>query len=230
MTLLTILIAALLSFALGYAVWVFAAWRHYGHHRHPSLAAADLLLDRFMPDYDVVERHHITIGAPAAVAFEAACHLDVSRHPVVRAIVGARQLLLRADPDTTPRPSGLLAYTRSIGWGDLALIPGREIVLGAVTRPWEPNVTFQPLAPDIFRAFNEPGYVKIAWTLRADTRHDGNCEFWTETRAIATDETSRRRFRWYWARVSAGIALIRRSMLRPLRLQAERTSDVVKAA
>ena len=229
MTFLTILIIALFSFALGYAVWVYAAWRHYGRPRHPSLAAVDLPLDRFMPDYDVVERHHITIDAPAAVAFEAACNMDLSRHPVVRAIVGARQLLLRATPDATPRPKGLLAYTHSIGWGDLALIPGREIVLGAVTRPWEANVTFLPLAPDIFRAFNEPGYVKIAWTLRADTRHDGHCEFWTETRAVATDAVSRRRFRWYWARVSAGIALIRRAMLGPLRLLAERDAVVTAA-
>lgn len=230
MTFLTILIATLLSFVIGYAVWVCAAWRNYGHPRHPSLAAADPLLDRFMPDYDVVERHHITIAAPPAVAFQAACNLEMSRQPIVRAIVGARQVLLRAAPDATPRPQGLLAYTRSIGWGDLALIPGREIVLGAVTRPWEANVTFQPLAPDIFRTFNEPGYVKIAWTLRADTRHDGRCEFRTETRAIATDAVSRRRFRWYWARVSAGIALIRRAMLGPLRLLAERNAVVVKAA
>ena len=221
MTLLTLLLSLFAICATGYAIWVTAAWSRFGHPHRPSLIAADPLLDSFIPDYDVVERHHITIAAPPDVVLSTACQLDLNRHPLVRLIVAARQFFLRAEPDPTARPTGLLEYTRSIGWGDLAFVPGREVVLGAITRPWEPNVVFQPLKPDVFRTFNEPGFVKIAWTLRADTRHDGRCDFWTETRAMATDDVSRRRFRWYWARFSAGIALIRRVMLDPLKRMAE---------
>ena len=32
---------------------------------------ADAFLDRFMPEYDVVERHHINVAAPADVTFAA---------------------------------------------------------------------------------------------------------------------------------------------------------------
>ena len=46
--------------------------------------------------------------------------------------------------------------------------------MGAVTQPWQANVVFRPLPPEQFAAFNEPGYVKIAWTLRADS--DGAAE------------------------------------------------------
>ena len=57
---------------------------------------------------------------------------------------------------------------RAMGWGVLAEIPGREIVMGAVTQPWEADVVFRPLPSAEFAAFAEPGFVKIVWTLRAD--------------------------------------------------------------
>jgi hypothetical protein len=44
----------------------------------------------------------------------------------------------------------------------LADVPEREVVVGAVTKPWEANVTFRALPPDQFAGFAEPGFVKIA--------------------------------------------------------------------
>ena len=80
---------------------------------------------------------------------------------------------------------------QSLGWGVLADEPGREVVMGAVTRPWEANVTFRALAPDQFAAFNEPGYVKIAWTIRADELSGTESIFRTETRAVASGRKNR---------------------------------------
>jgi hypothetical protein len=188
----------------------------------PTECDRDELLDRFMPAYDVVERHHIRIAAPAAVTFAAAREQDLFRLPIVRAIIRARELLLGATGDDRPRPRGLLAATQALGWGILAEVPDREIVVGAVTRPWEPNVTFLALPPNEFAAFRQPGFVKIAWTLRADPLEAGTSIFRTETRAVATDSTARTRFRRYWTIVSPGIALIRLVSLRPLRRAAER--------
>ncbi len=94
--------------------------------------------------------------------------------------------------------------------------------MGAVTRPWEPDVVFQALPPDEFATFSEPGFVKIVWTLRADPLDSETSIFRTETRALATDARARARFRRYWAFVSPGIALIRRLSLRPLKREAER--------
>ena len=82
-------------------------------------------------------------------------------------------------------PRGLVDQLTSIGWGTLAHESGRQRVFGAVTRPWEANVHFTPLAPEAFASFAEPGLVKIAWTLEAepDPRHPGVTVLRTETRA-----------------------------------------------
>jgi hypothetical protein len=140
----------------------------------------------------------------------------------VRVIFKAREMALGATPDGRPAPHGLLAATLALGWGVLSDVPGREVVVGAVTRPWEANVTFRALPPDDFAAFSEPGFVKIAWTLRADPIDAETCLFRTETRAAATDGAARERFRRYWAFASPGIALIRRLSLPPLKREAER--------
>ena len=206
-----------------YAGYVAVAWSRYGHAERA--ADRDGLLDHFMPDYDVVERHEIRVGAPAAITFAVAGEQDLFQQPGIRAIFKARELLLGATPDDRSRPRALLAQVRSLGWGVLAEVPGREIILGAVTKPWEANVTFRALPPGEFAAFCEPGYVKIAWTLRADPLGDERSRFRTETRAMATDPESRRKFRRYWAFVSPGIGLIRRLSLRPLKREAERRAQ-----
>lgn len=90
----------------------------------------------------------------------------------------------------------------------LAEVPGREVVVGAITKPWEANVTFRALPPDQFAAFSEPGYVKIVWTLRNEPITATESVFLAETRATATDASARARFRRYWSFLSPGIILI----------------------
>jgi hypothetical protein len=209
--------------ALGYAALAAAAWTQYGHAseaRDPE--ARDPLLDGFMPIYDIVERHHVRVSAPAAVTLAAARDLDPDGSPIVRAIFRGRELLLGADPAPPPAAGSLLKATLSIGWGILADHEGREIVLGAVTKPWEPNPAFRDLLPRDFPIFAEPGCVKIAWTLRADPIGASSSIFRTETRAIATDAAARAKFRRYWAMVSPGVRVIRYAMLAPIKREAER--------
>jgi hypothetical protein len=174
-----------------------------------------------MPVYDVVERHRIRVDAPADVTLAAARGTDLFGSPIVRSVFSTRALFLRADPGTATPSVGLFDYARSIGWGVLAESPGREIVMGAVTQPWNAEVVFHPLSADQFRGFAAPDYVKIAWTLRADPAGDGASMFLTETRAVATDAATRRKFRRYWAFISPGVWLIRRLMLRPIKVAAE---------
>jgi hypothetical protein len=208
--------------AAAYTACAGLAWLRYGHASPSTGGNADPLLDRFMPTYDVAERHHVRVGAPADITFAAACEADLQQSSVARAIFRARELALGSEPDATARPRGLLALTRSLGWAVLAEAPGREVVMGAVTRPWEADVVFRGLAPDDFARFDEPGYVKIAWTLRADPIDATRSVFRTETRAVATDAEARRTFRRYWSLVSPGIIVIRRMMLHPVKTDAER--------
>ncbi|MEO8260601.1 MAG: hypothetical protein ABI868_24870 [Acidobacteriota bacterium] len=215
--------------AAGYATYAGVTWCRYGHPEPATGDDQDPLLDRFMPSYDVVERHRIRIGAPADITFDAATTMELFQSPLIRAIFKGRALILGAA--RAERPSrGLLAEVQALGWVVLAEIPGREIVVGAVTRPWEPNVIFRSLAPEAFLAFAESDYVKIAWTLRADPVGAGDSVFRTETRALATDPAARGKFRRYWALLSPGIIAIRWLSSAPLRAAAERRADQEVAA
>jgi hypothetical protein len=204
-----------------YLAYVAIARARYGHASAPAPDEEDPLLDRFMPEYEVAERHHIRVAAPAAVALAAAREVDLFEQPLVRAILRSRALLLGARANQQHHPSGLLASAQSMGWVLLAEVPDRQVVVGAVTKPWEPNVTFHGVPPDAFAAFAKPGYVKIAWTLRADPDGPDASMFRSETRAISTDSSARTLFRRYWSYLSPGIILIRWLALRPVKVEAE---------
>jgi hypothetical protein len=203
-----------------YVASVVCSWARYGRVGRARRESDDLL-DRFLPNYDVIERHQIRVGAPAAITLAAARELDLTASPAIRAIFRAREVILGAAPDEHSQPRGLIRQVQSLGWLVLAERPDREIVVGAVTRPWEPNVTFRGVSPEEFAAFDEPDYVKIVWNLRTDPF--GACEslFRTETRATATDAAARAKFRWYWSCFSPGIKLIRWLSLSPLKRDAE---------
>jgi len=204
-----------------YAAYVAAAWWRYGRAVR-SLESTDPVLDRFMPRCDVVERHQIAVDAPVATTYAVLMAADLQDSRVIQAIFGARELVLGADPVPATRLRGLVTVTKELGWVALAEAPGCEIVMGAVTQPWKANVVFRGLPPDAFAAFNEPGYVKIVWTLRADPIGPRSSMARTETRAATTDADARKRFRWYWARFSPGIVLIRQILLRLVKREAER--------
>ena len=208
--------------AAAYATYVGLTWRRYGYPPRPSPSEEDTLLDRFMPTYDVVERHHVRVAAPADVTLATATEIELQQSAIIQAIFKARELVLGAEPDSAIAPRKLLAQMKWLVWRELAEVPGREIVMGAVTQPWLPNVIFRGLSPDEFTAFCEPSYVKIIWTLRADPVSAAESIFRTETRAVATDAFAREKFRRYWSFLSPGIWVIRRLMLIPIRAEAER--------
>ena len=187
------------------------------------------LLDRFLPHYDVVERHRVRIDAPAEVTISAARDMDLMQSRLARAIFRGREIITGAQPvDQSARAPYLVEMLKSLGWGVLAEVPGREIVLGAVTKPWEADVVFRAIPAPQFAAFDEPGYVKIAFTLRADPVGANASIFRTETRALGTDALARRKFGRYWSWASYGIRLIRRSILAPLKADAERRAHATQ--
>jgi hypothetical protein len=206
---------------------------------------SDSLLDRYMPEYEVADCRHIRVAAPAETTFAAACQLNMSQPAIVRAIFKTRELILgcaaaiakgkfsicsrtsNQQAETTQQKE-FLAEMKTLGWGVLAEIPGREIVLGAVTQPWIANPVFRAVRPEEFAAFQEPGYVKIVFTLRADPVSVSESAVRTETRVATTDPIARAKFRRYWALVTPGVILIRRSLLRSVKADAERRTRELK--
>jgi hypothetical protein len=202
---------------------VAANWLRYGHVEPARGDAADPLLDRFMPEPEVADRHAVDIEAPADITMAAAKQMQLDDSRIVRAIFKARQLIMRGSmPDEAAGPTkGLAEAMTEIGWAVLADTPN-EVVFGAVTKPWDANPVFRPIPADQFAGFAEPDFVKILWTLRSDARPDGGSTFRTDTRAIATDRGARKKFRLYWSVLSPGIKLIRTAMIPIVKDAAER--------
>ncbi|HXE79141.1 MAG TPA: hypothetical protein VNK41_00180 [Vicinamibacterales bacterium] len=210
--------------AASYATYVGFRWYTYGSTKPPADGDQDPLLDRFMPVYEVAERHQIQVNAPPDVTFAAAREADLRRSGLTRAVLRSREVIMRSQSTGRTLPSGLLDMATALGWVILAEVPGREVVVGAVTQPWRADVEFHGVPPEQFADFQEPGYVKIAWTLRVDPveGESGRSVFRTETRATTTDAASRAAFRRYWSLFSPGIVLIRRVSLGLIKTEAER--------
>jgi hypothetical protein len=166
---------------------------------------------------------------PADVTFATACDMSMADSRIVRSIFRSREILLGARHREAALPRGLVAESRALGWRVLAEVPGREIVMGAVTQPWAANVVFRGLTPEEFISFHDPEFVKIAWTLRAHPVSPAKSIFRTETRAIACGAAARSKFRKYWAFLSPGIILIRLAMLGILKREAERRARFLQS-
>ena len=177
---------------------------------------------RFIPDPDASERFEVEVRAPAEIAFDVAERFDMQSIAIVRAIFWLRGALLGSRVRGGLGPRGLVAETSALGWRELERVPGRLLVMGAVTRPWEADVEFRGLPPEELVRFTEPGYVRIAWTIESEPLEDSRAVLRTETRAQATDADGRRRFRTYWRWARFGILPIRWLVLPAMRKEAER--------
>jgi hypothetical protein len=181
-------------------------------------------IETFLPDPDVAHRHEILVHAPAGIVFDVAERFDLQSIPLVRAIFWLRAVLggAREKPARARFARGLVAETTAMGWGVLAHRPGRELVMGAATQPWNADVVFAAVTPERFAAFAEPDLVRIVWTLEAEPLGPMLTRFRTETRVRATDAEARRKFRRYWRLVGPGILMIRWLLLPAVRRTAER--------
>ena len=89
--------------ALPYAAYVAITWLRYGHSDDIADShERDAIVDRFMPAYDVAERHHVLVHAPADVTFQAATEMDLQQSRIVRGIFTAREWIAHSQPPREP--------------------------------------------------------------------------------------------------------------------------------
>src|SRR2546430_16782887 len=99
-----------------YAAYAGTTWYRYGNAKRPqNVEDGDALLDQFMPNYEVVERQHVRVAAPAGITLCAAAEMDLLQSALVRGIFKGRELILGADRDDKVRPRGLLEQTKDLG-------------------------------------------------------------------------------------------------------------------
>jgi hypothetical protein len=180
-----------------------------------------VLIDRFLPDYDVVEHHAVDINAPVDEAYRAVKELDLARSPIVLALLFARGLPHLFTGAVKPkRRLGLDEIVES-GFVVLVEEPDRELVLGIVGKFWQLSSGVHRIEPDEFIGFDAPGLAKAAWNFVVSARPGGGSRVETETRVVCTDDDARRQFSRYWWLIGRFSALIRRIVLGQIKREAE---------
>lgn len=202
--------------------------RRTGHRRIEAM-----LIDEFLPRYDVVERHGIRVDAPASRVYEAIWAADLARSLPVRVLLGLRTLpSLLVDRAKARRLADVLQRSTTVtlqtvlsqGFYLLAEEPGREVLLGVVGRFWTPTASLEPTDPERFRSAAAPGRAKGAWNFTVTALGEGSTRLETETRVQCADARTLARFRPYWLVVRPFSGLIRRMMLRTIRAAALRAT------
>jgi hypothetical protein len=200
-----------------------------------TAAGSPLLIDQFLPTYDVGFVHADVFRAPPTQCYRVASELDLFQTPVIRTLIdirGAPQRVastLRGRGTTTTLGASRRTFRFKdmvdVGWISLGETPGEEMVLGQVSRPWKGVAVAAkvPTTPEQFTGFSEPGFAKIATSLRVDPYGKTSSILTMETRVAITDSTSRRRFRRYWVLIGPFSALIRRMAFRLLATELPRS-------
>ena len=188
-----------------------------------------MLIDEFLPDYDVVERHETRVRASPRAVYAAIAQADLAFSPVVRLLLALRMLpsIILRRPDTVReaarrlgRPITLRAFEER-GFTILAEDPPRELLIGLVGTFWTPTGGLRAVDAATFRGPQPAGTARAAWNFMVVPGDGADCRLTTETRVQCADADSRRRFRWYWRLVRPGSGIIRLAMLRSIRTHAE---------
>jgi hypothetical protein len=195
------------------------------HGRMP-LPAEPLLIDQFMPTYDLAIVHSRVFRAPSEQCFDTVVDFDLFQIPAFRVLVGARGLPQRL-ADALPGRAGQAGVSSapptfrlrdmpSMGWMLLGERPGVELTFGQVGKPWKPRggAPDNPVTRAEFAAFDQPGFAKLVESTRVDPYGERSAIVTTETRVACTDQDSRRRFRRYWLVVGPCSHLLRGIALR----------------
>lgn len=186
-----------------------------------TATAHDLLLDRFMPSYDVDVVHSGVFRVPPEECHEALLSLDAFDSPLIHLLITARELperLARRSSRTGRQRTFLIRDMPEKGWLLLGETPGVETVLAGVGRPWTVGGAgpARPVTAESFADFDEPGFAKIAIGFWAAPYGSSASILVVETRALLTDPASRQRFRRYWRVAGPFSHLIRRRAFRML--------------
>ena len=191
-----------------------------------------LLIDDFLPTFDVSERHRIRVRASAPATYAALKTTDLAGSALPRAL-----LFLRAVPGALLRgvqglrdlaarrhePLSLSTFELA-GFRILAERFPEEIVIGLEGRFWTPSGALcTPPAEAFLNRAPLAGTARAVWNFTVRDLGGGASELVTETRVLCADRSSRLRFFPYWAVIRLGSGLIRRRMLAAVKRTAERS-------
>ena len=183
-------------------------------------------LDEFAPIYQFSETVSIPVRATADRVYEALFRVTAAEVPLYRTLVWIRRGA-KAGPASVLNPpddESLIRVAARTTFLELADVPGREFVMGAVvTAPPGVRLAAGP-TPASFKALTAPGFAKAVMNFTIEPQGPGLCLLKTETRVHATDPVSLDGFARYWRVIAPGSVLIRHMWLRAIKLRAEATT------
>ena len=187
---------------------------------------ADLGLDDVIPHPDFRSRHQRLIPAPPEHVWSALSNATINTHPVVRILVGARQLPGRFAGAPLADTHQRRTLIEMAPYPIVSITPGRCVVLAGVGQPWKLSTHRRPpaLSAAAVSRFSTPGWTKVAMDIRLEPAPTGTT-ISTETRVLATDRHSRRDFAAYWAMIRWPSALLRHIMLSAVANQARQSQS-----
>jgi deazaflavin-dependent oxidoreductase (nitroreductase family) len=199
---------------------------------------AKLLIDQVLPRSDLAVAHAGVFRVPPQVCYQTARQLDFFQVPLIRTLIGLRGIPQRLVAALTGHRTAGAPARRTLRLGDdlaglgfsrLGETPGVELVWGQVSCPWTPLAasTAAPCTVEEFAGFDQPGFAKIAFSLRVDPHGEGTSVLTMETRVALTDDQSRRRFRRYWLLIGPFSTVIRRLALRQVAAELSRPKEPV---
>jgi hypothetical protein len=189
-----------------------------------------LLLDRWLPEFDVSKRHTISIRAPRDRVFEELLRYEFKRSLGTRVLMALRGYGRRARRARVGRIATLPESLARFGFTPLDEDPGRELVFGLVGRFWRPKGDLCTVSVADFGSFQEPGFAKAAWNLLVEEDGPGVVRLSTETRVLCLGDAARRKFLLYWRLIEPFSGLIRWSLLRGVRREAEAGSGLLSSS
>jgi hypothetical protein len=189
-----------------------------------------MLIDSYLPEYDVSERHRTHVAASREATYAALWTTDLANSPLVRILVALRALPgavrngaagLRALRQRGSKAVTLATFQER-GFRVLAELAPTELVLGLEGHFWRPTGNLRTPSATAFRSQPAaPGTARGVWNFHLQSCPDGGTELTTETRVHCADSGARRRFLPYWYLIRPASGLIRRAMLRDIRRSAE---------
>jgi len=177
-----------------------------------------LLIDRYLPEFQFVERHALPVQASPRTLLNQAVHPAVADDPFIARCTALREAPARflarfGRPHNLPdRSFGLADFTPLGREGDV------EVAFGLAGRFWQADYglvrcddasSFANVQDPVFA-----GAARLVMNVTARPLADGRTLLATETRVHCPDAATRRRFTPYWWLIRPGSGLIRQRLLR----------------
>ena len=184
-------------------------------------------LDDVLPNSHYVTRQSRWIDAPPQIVWDALHEVRLSGLPVTVALGAVRFLPVllsgKGFGHLRDRP-----FLDALPIPELVSSEPEAVVFGGVLQAWRLTGGEESPSLDVeeLQRWIQPGWVKAVMDFRL-TPARGGTELSSETRVLATDPTTRRRFGLYWRVVQPGSTAIRWEVLTAVQLRAEARTKAV---